>query len=131
MPSDAVFSMIASGSTLAATVAEHPHVNIAKLAHLLFASPRIAGARTAKRELDRARLHDEYSADELERVYKCGRFPHRPSNLFLKVRLICKDCKVLGQFSYLKRRCIATSSTPSTGILGLVWSHHLSWVLLA
>jgi hypothetical protein len=50
----------------------------------LFSDKHTAGARAAKKELKKAKGHDDYTHDDLDRAAKCGKFPYRPSDLFLK-----------------------------------------------
>ncbi|KAF8515685.1 hypothetical protein BU17DRAFT_76795 [Hysterangium stoloniferum] len=80
MPSDAILQLVNNGKTLTKAVASSPEEHISKLAEKLYSGIH-AGGKTAKK----AKQAEDYTQEHLDRVAKCGRFPYRPSDLFLMV----------------------------------------------
>ena len=48
-------------------------------------------ARTSTKS-SKVRLHDDYTQEDLDRAAQCGKFPNRPSDLFLRV---CRRCNMI------------------------------------
>ena len=84
MPSDIILELTNIKDTLTKAVFNNPHEEITTLAHQLYANKLIAGASAAKNKIGGAKNHEDYTQDDLDRAAKCGKFPYRPSDLFLK-----------------------------------------------
>ncbi len=82
MPSDAIYQLVTSGKTVTAAMEQDPTKAVDDVAHEVF--PEKARTATRSRKL---RTHDEYTKEEIDRAEQCGKFPYRPSDLFLKVRM--------------------------------------------
>lgn len=80
MISHALYDIVRNGGTLTQQVADNPQERICKLAEKMFAGfPRAS----KKERVQRGR--EDYSEEELEQAFQCGKFPYRPSDLFLMV----------------------------------------------
>lgn len=82
MPSDAIYQLVTSGKTVTAALEADPTKAIDQIAQQVFPEK----PQTAKKSR-KVRMHDEYTKEDLDRAAECGKFPYRPSDLFLKVRL--------------------------------------------
>ena len=80
MPSDAIYHLCTSGNTVTAAMEADPSQPPSHAARTVFPEK----ARTATRSKT-PRTHGEYTKEDLDRAAACGRFPDRPSDLFLKV----------------------------------------------
>lgn len=80
MPSDAIFELITSGKTVTAAMEKNPTRQIDEVAHEVFPEKPQTATKSTK-----LRTHDEYTKEDLDRAEQCGKFPYRPSDLFLKV----------------------------------------------
>jgi hypothetical protein len=85
MPSDIILELTNSTDTLTKAVSNNPHDEITSLAQKLYAKQVTAGGSAAKKKLGRSKTHEDYTLEDLDRAAKCGKFPYRPSDLFLKV----------------------------------------------
>ncbi|KAI0801970.1 hypothetical protein BC629DRAFT_1591626 [Irpex lacteus] len=86
MPSDAIYQLVTSGKTVTAAMEQDPTKAVDDVAHEVF--PEKARTATRSRKL---RTHDEYTKEEIDRAEQCGKFPYRPSDLFLKIYLDVLD----------------------------------------
>lgn len=91
MPSDILLELANSNDTLTEAVSNNPQEEITTLARKLYADKLVGGSSAARRNLGKAKKHEDYTQEDLDRAAKCGKFPYRPSNLFLKVSrtLVC------------------------------------------
>lgn len=78
-----VLELCTSSTTLISELAKEPDQLISKVAKRLFKN----GGAVLKNHVDAPSVEEEDEADELGIVAKCGNFPHRPSDLFLRVLL--------------------------------------------
>ena len=81
MPSDALLALVSSQETVTSALEADPTQAPEKVAAKLFPKQQVKAA--ARKAL---RTHDQYTKEDLDRAEQCGKFPHRPSDLFLKVR---------------------------------------------
>lgn len=94
MPSDAILALVTSGKTVTAALAQSLSQNpnstesIADVARRVFPEKPETSVKSKSRKV---RTHGEYTQEDLDRAERCGRFPYRPSDLFLKVRLACAE----------------------------------------
>jgi hypothetical protein len=84
MSSDIIFELTHCEATLTQAVANNPQEEITKLARKLYADKLIAGSNAARRNIGTPKFHEDYTQEDLDRAAKCGQFPNRPSDLFLK-----------------------------------------------
>ena len=84
MPSDAIYELCTSGKSVTAAMQEDPNQVVADVARKVFPTRERTATRSTK-----VRLHDEYTQEDLDRAEQCGKFPYRPSDLFLRVSLVC------------------------------------------
>jgi hypothetical protein len=75
MPSDYIFQLFSSDETVASQLALNPDQEVDNVVKKLKQS-------WPKSDKSNNRSHDD---NELDRAAKCGKFPYRPSDLFLKV----------------------------------------------
>ena len=110
MPSDTVYALCTSGKTVTAAMEQDPTQAPAEVARKVFPEKAQTSTRSSK-----VRTHDEYTEEDLERALKCGNFPKRPSDLFLRVRCLVS---VRGGWLVAYRRpgdrCTAMSWIPSS-----------------
>jgi len=85
MPSEAILKLTNSDQTLIKAVAAHPNESIAKLASALYKHGYDGSSKDAKKMLRRARNREDYTSEDLAWAEKCGKFPYKPSDLFLMV----------------------------------------------
>ncbi|RDX54088.1 hypothetical protein OH76DRAFT_1062134 [Lentinus brumalis] len=84
MPSDAIVELVTRGATVTSELAKDPSKDIDKVAEKLFPAGAVGGKKS--KEATRAlKGHDDYSERDLELAQRCGKFPHKPSDLFLKM----------------------------------------------
>lgn len=105
MSSQAIYDLATSGKTVTAAMEDNPAQAVADASAKVFPDK----PQTAKRS-KKLRLHDEYTQELLNRASQCGKFPYRPSDLFLKV---CeRTCSNLAHevLSGGNPRCSRTSS---------------------
>jgi hypothetical protein len=81
MPSDAIYQLITANTSVTAATEEYPTARILDIAHWTFTQK----PRVLKRPR-KFRSHDEFTKEDLDRAVQCGKFPYRPSDLFLMVR---------------------------------------------
>lgn len=81
MPSNAIYELVTSGKSVTAALEQNPTRAVADVACEVF--PEKSRTSTSSGKL---RTHDEYTEEDLNRAAECGKFPYRPSDLFLKVR---------------------------------------------
>lgn len=74
MPSDHVIQLCSSNETVIAALAANPDQEISKIVKNLF----------KKSPVSTTKPHSNDESD-LDRAAQCGKFPYRPSDLFLKV----------------------------------------------
>lgn len=79
MPFDATYKLIASGQTVTAVVEQDLTQAIDDIAHKIFPQDPETSYRSS-----RLRTYDGYTQEDLDRTAQCGKFPYRPSDLFLK-----------------------------------------------
>ena len=129
MPSDTILSLASSGTTVTKAVANNPTEEIANIAHKLYSDKRALGAGATRKESKKSKGHGDYTHDDLDRAAKCGKFPYRPSDLFLKastllvVDLLRRDRRpdILRCFGHPRARSIVRDGVSSfTGVVG----HH-------
>lgn len=80
MSSQAIYDLTTSGKTVTAAMEDDPAQVVADASAKVFPDK----PQTAKRS-KKLRLHDEYTQELLDRAAQCGKFPYRPSDLFLKM----------------------------------------------
>ena len=80
MPSDTIIALSTGSETITSILAKNPNQDIDALAERLFPKNSVKGE--AVRVL---KGHSDYSPEDLARAERCGKFPLRPSDLFLKV----------------------------------------------
>lgn len=84
MPSDQVYQLATSQKTVSGALKEavetNPQARILDVAYKVFPEKPETSTRSK-----RLRVHEDFTAEELDIAEKCGRFPYRPSDLFLKV----------------------------------------------
>jgi hypothetical protein len=83
MVSRHVLELCTSPTTVISELAKRPDQSVSRVAKQLFKNH---GA-TIKKLTDASPAEDE--EDELDTVTRCGKFPHRPSDLFLQVPYCC------------------------------------------
>ncbi|KAF7800300.1 hypothetical protein EIP86_011548 [Pleurotus ostreatoroseus] len=81
MPSDPIFNLVQTGKTVTAALEQNPKQVIADVAKQVFPDRLRTGATRSSKP----RTHDQYTKEDLDRAALCGKFPYRPSDLFLKV----------------------------------------------
>lgn len=79
MPSETILNLATAKDTVTKAVSENPTEEITKVARRLFPD-HSTGKIHSKRG-------DVYTSEDLDRAEKCGRFPYRPSDLFLKASI--------------------------------------------
>jgi hypothetical protein len=84
MPSDAIVALATGPDTVTSVLARDTSQDIDKVAEKLFPAKAVGGknSKEAKRAL---KGHADYPEEDLARAEQCGKFPYRPSDLFLKV----------------------------------------------
>jgi hypothetical protein len=82
MSSDPVLELCRSYPTITSNLAQNPHSDIKSIEKQLYHKSVVAKTETVEKKF---RLKDEFTKEELDRAEKCGKFPYRPSDLFLKV----------------------------------------------
>lgn len=132
MSSQAIYDLTTSGKTVTAAMEDDPAQVVADASAKVFPDK----PQTAKRS-KKLRLHDEYTQELLDRAAQCGKFPYRPSDLFLKVR----DCarSNFGQeilngennrcsqtFSILSNTVLSRASAPPASLGPPEWFPYLS-----
>ncbi|EKM54954.1 uncharacterized protein PHACADRAFT_255202 [Phanerochaete carnosa HHB-10118-sp] len=84
MPSEQVFQLATAHKTVNGAVTEalatDPKARILDIAYKVFPEKPETSSRSKK-----LRIHDDFTKEELDAVEKCGQFPYRPSDLFLKI----------------------------------------------
>lgn len=87
--SDELIELCNHDYTIASTLAKNPSTSVASIWQSLYPKPFVF-----KRLVNRFLIkHDLYhgrgdpTKEDLDRAEKCGKFPYRPSDLFLKVGL--------------------------------------------
>ena len=87
MPSEQVYQLATSQKTVSGalkeTLVSDPKARILDIAYKVFPEKPETSTRSKK-----LRTHDDFTEEELDTAEKCGRFPSKPSDLFLKVRLV-------------------------------------------
>ncbi|KAI0061253.1 hypothetical protein BV25DRAFT_770703 [Artomyces pyxidatus] len=78
MPSDNVLQLCNSTETVTAALAAHPDQAVSKIVKDLFKKKGAAVKQQSTAD-------GKESTDELDRAAQCGKFPYRPSDLFLKI----------------------------------------------
>ncbi|KAI0685630.1 hypothetical protein BC835DRAFT_1383153 [Cytidiella melzeri] len=116
MPSDAIYKLFTGGKTVTAAMEEDPKQAIDKVAEKVF--PEKAKTATKSKHM---RVHDSYTKEELDRAAECGKFPYRPSDLFLKMYVDVLDTLEHGP---LKNMCspplMASSGVIPMSIVSLI-----------
>lgn len=80
-PSEAIYQLATTEKTVTAAMQQDPSARILDVAYKVFTEkPQVA------KRFKKLRTHDEFTKEDLDRAEQCGRFPYRPSDLFLKVR---------------------------------------------
>ena len=91
MPAQAIYELCTSNKTVTAAMEKEPTAVVLDVARKVFPEkPQTAVASRSKK----VRLHDDYTEEDLEKAEKCGKFPYKPSPLFLRVSSRC-DIRVL------------------------------------
>jgi hypothetical protein len=87
MPSDTLVALATGGETVTSILAENPNQDIDTLAERLFPKKPVKGGHeeAVRRAL---KGHPDYSPEDLARAERCGQFPLKPSDLFLKVGVL-------------------------------------------
>ena len=80
MPSDATYQLVTSGKSVTAAMEQDPTQAVTEVAYQVFPEKARASIRSGD-----LRTHNEYTQEDLDRAAECGKFPYRPSDLFLKV----------------------------------------------
>lgn len=83
MPSDTIYQLATTNKTVTAAMEQDPSARILDVAYKVFTEKPQVAKRSKK-----LRTHDEFTPEELDRAAQCGKFPYRPSDLFLKVRAL-------------------------------------------
>ncbi|EIN06967.1 hypothetical protein PUNSTDRAFT_135667 [Punctularia strigosozonata HHB-11173 SS5] len=84
MPSDAILALATGPDTVTSVLARDPTRDIDKVAEQLF-PPKVVGGKHSKEAKRALKGHEDYSDLDLARAEKCGKFPYKPSELFLKI----------------------------------------------
>ncbi|KAI0050745.1 hypothetical protein FA95DRAFT_1535710 [Auriscalpium vulgare] len=79
MPSDHVLQLCASSETVTAALAKQPNQPVSKIVKELFGK----GGAAVKEHTTATK--DDHHADDLQKAERCGKFPSKPSELFLKI----------------------------------------------
>ena len=84
MPSDALVALATGCETITSVLAKNPNQDIDTLAEHLFPKKLVSGGNgeAVQRAL---KGHPDYPPEDLARAERCGQFPLKPSDLFLKV----------------------------------------------
>lgn len=86
--SDSVVALCSNKRTIASTLHEKPSSSVHAIWESLYPKPfvlkRLVNRFTIKHDLYHGR--GDPTKEDLDRAEKCGKFPYRPSDLFLKVR---------------------------------------------
>ena len=80
MPSEVIYQLATTDKTVTAAMEKDPTARILDVAYKVFPEK----LQTAKRSR-KLRTSEEFTQEDLDRAEQCGRFPYRPSDLFLKV----------------------------------------------
>lgn len=120
MPSDQVYQLATSQKTVSGALKEalatDPKARILDVAYKVF--PEKPETATRSKHL---RTHDEFTAEELDIAEKCGRFPYRPSDLFLKIYSNVLDTLEHGPLKNMCSPCLMGSSgVVSMSIVSLI-----------
>jgi hypothetical protein len=83
MPSDAILALATGSETVTSILAKDPNQDADALAERLFPKKPVSGGHGAVRRALKG--HSDYSPEDLARAEQCGKFPLKPSDLFLKV----------------------------------------------
>jgi len=81
MPSDTIVALATGSETVTSTLAKNPNQDIDVVAERLFLKKLVDG-EAVRRAL---KGHPDYPPEDLARAERCGKFPLKPSDLFLKV----------------------------------------------
>lgn len=79
MPSQRIIQLCTGSDTVTSTLAGNPEHDVASIAKRLFKTRSVDGKEHEETPVSR-------DSDPMGDVLKCGKFPYRPSDLFLKVR---------------------------------------------
>ena len=84
MPSDTIVALATGGETVTSILAKNPNQDIDAVAKRLFPKTLVSRGHgeTVRQAL---KGHPDYSPEDLARAERCGKFPLKPSDLFLKV----------------------------------------------
>jgi hypothetical protein len=102
MPSEQLMNLCTSTETITRALEKEPSLTPGEAAAKLFpkASHPLGVA------LRKSRSHEEYTVADLDAAEKCGKFPYRPSDLFLKVWMLVKilvmDCPLSNCMHHLQ-----------------------------
>ncbi|KZV86857.1 hypothetical protein EXIGLDRAFT_801528 [Exidia glandulosa HHB12029] len=92
MPSPKVIALCQSPETLTAALAANPTKEIGQLAKQLYVKTGALKKLSNSVSSKPIEKDPEPTPEDLDAAEQCGRFPYRPSDLFLKVRAIFHDC---------------------------------------
>jgi hypothetical protein len=87
MPSDTIVALATGNESVSSVLAKNPNQDIDALAERLFPKKLISGhhGQAVRRAI---KGHSEYPPDDLARAERCGKFPLKPSDIFLKVDIL-------------------------------------------
>ena len=86
MPSEAIYQLATNPKTVTAAMEKNPTGRVLDVAYEVFSEKPQTATRSKK-----IRLSEDFTPEDLDRAEQCGKFPYRPSDLFLKVCPFSKD----------------------------------------
>lgn len=84
MPSDTIVALATGAETVTSILAKNPNQDIDVVAERLFPK-KLVGGRHGEAVQRVLKGHPDYPPEDLARTERCGKFPLKPSDLFLKV----------------------------------------------
>jgi hypothetical protein len=85
MPSQHVIDLCSSSDTVTKSLADNPNQEISKIVSKLFKNSGGNTLTNLSAKFKSTSPKKENEEELLDQVAKCGKFPYRPSDLFLKV----------------------------------------------
>ena len=119
MPSDALVALATGSETITSTLAKNPNQDIDTLAERLFSKKLVNGGNceAVQRAL---KGHPDYSPEDLARAERCGQFPLKPSDLFLKVRALATNYPFHLHVTFCKIYCGVLDTLEQDPLIGMV-----------
>lgn len=119
MPSDALVALATGSETITSILAKNPNQDIDTVAERLFSKKPINGgdSEAVRRAL---KGHPDYSPEDLARAERCGQFPLKPSDLFLKVSALATAHPFTNISTFCKIYCDVLDTLEQDPLIGMV-----------